>query len=153
MGHMIITSLILDIDIDIDAFYLNIVIFLRWPFLSAKFDGFTILIGSTISSNTCSNVLVWNLAHISLISWSFSKIFLLKIRLISTYKIPHHFPCYLIKVLSNLSPNIPKIGSSPYWPPGQHGASFLYANDTSDVTASFAYQETRCVCQVASMEN
>ena len=31
----------------------------------------------------------------------------------------------LLKVLSNLSPNIRKIGNSPYWPPGLHGASFL----------------------------
>ena len=30
----------------------------------------------------------------------------------------------LLKVLSNLSPNIRKIGNSPYLPPGRHGASF-----------------------------
>ena len=90
-----------------------------WPFLSKKFDGFTILIGSNIgsmiSSNTCSNVLVWNLTNISVISWSFSKTFLLKISLISTYKMPPHLLSNLLKVPSNLSPNIRKFESSPYW--------------------------------------
>ena len=78
-----------------------------------------------ISSNACSNVLVWNLANISVISWSFSKIFLLKIGLISTYKMPPCLPCYLIRVLSNLTQNIWKFGSSPYWPPGWQRA-FIY---------------------------
>ena len=65
---------------------------------------------SMISSNTCSNVLVWNLAYISVIGWSFSKIFLLKIGLISIYKMPPVLPCYLIRVLRYSSGNIQKIG-------------------------------------------
>ena len=64
--------------IDIDVFYLNILIFPWWPFLSTKIDEFDILIGLNIgpmiSSNTCFNVLVWNLANISVINWSFFKI-------------------------------------------------------------------------------
>ena len=83
-------------------------------FLSTQIDVFQILIrfniDSMISFNTCSNVLIWNLANISVISWSFSKIFLLKISLFSTYKMPPHLLSNLLKALSNLSPNIQKIG-------------------------------------------
>ena len=44
-------------------------------FLSTKIDRFQILIGSNIGSmisSTCSNELVWNLAYICVISWTFS---------------------------------------------------------------------------------
>ena len=62
----IFTKILLDIDIDV--FYLNIVIFHNGLSVSTNIHGFTILIGSNtgsmISSNTCSNVLVWNLANI-----------------------------------------------------------------------------------------
>ena len=81
-------------------------------FLRAKIDGLKILIGSNIGSMNLFHVLIWNLANISLINWSFSKIFLLKISLISTYKIPPRLLSNLLKALSNLSPNIRNIGSS-----------------------------------------
>ena len=106
-----------------------------------KIDGFQILIGSNIgcmiSSNTCSNVLIWNSANISVISWSLSKIFLLKISLISTYKMPHHLLSNLLKASSNLSPNIQKIGilhtgCLPH-------RVFVCKWGKSDITASFAY--------------
>ena len=90
-------------------------------FLRTKIDGLKILIGSNIGSMNLFHVLVWNLANVSLISWSFTKIFLLKISLISTYKMPPHLLSNLLKVLSNLSPKIRNIGSSsPYWLPGRH---------------------------------
>ena len=57
-------------------------------------------------------MLIWNLANISVISWSFSKIFLLKIGLISIYKMPPHLPSYLIRALSNLSLKIQSEGIS-----------------------------------------
>ena len=43
---------------------------------------------------------------ISLISWSFFKIFLLKIGLISIYKMPPHLACYLIRALCILTQKI-----------------------------------------------
>ena len=53
---------------------------------------------------------------ISLLSVGLSlRFFLLKISLISTYKMPPHLLSNLLKALSNLSPNIRKIGNSPYW--------------------------------------
>ena len=116
-----------------------------------KIDGFEILIGSNIgsiiSSKTCSNVLVWNLANISLISSSFFKIFLLNIGLISIYKIPPCLPCYLIRALSNLTWNIWKFGSSPYWPPGWYVFSICKWGG-SDITALFAYKnEHKAPCR------
>ena len=57
------------------------------------------------------------------------KFFLLKISLISTYKMPPHLLSNLLKALSNLSPNIRKIGNSPYWLPGRHRALCSYANE------------------------
>ena len=46
--------------------------------------------------------------------------FLLKISLISIYKMPPCLLSNLLKALSNLSLNIRKIGNSPYWLPGRH---------------------------------
>ena len=46
-----------------------------------------------------STTWIASLANISVISWSFFKIFLLKIGLISAYKMPRCLPCYLIRVL------------------------------------------------------
>ena len=47
-------------------------------------------------------------------------------------------PCLLsnlLKALSNLSPNIQKIGNSPYWLPGQHRAclkiAFVHVRDVT----------------------
>ena len=111
-------------------------------------------------SSTCSNVLMWNLDlyNISVISWSFSKIFLLKISLISTYKMPphllsnllkvlkyssgnirnngisSHLPCYLIRVLRNLTQNILLIIWKFSIVPS------TWSEGRSDVTASFAYE-------------
>ena len=56
-------------------------------------------------------------ACVSVISWSFFKIFLLKIGLISIYKMPPCLAHYLIRALSNLSGNIRIFVNSPYWPP------------------------------------
>ena len=44
-------------------------------------------------------------------------------------------PCYLIRALSKLSPNIQNIGSSPF--------RTDFSPTGSDVTASFAYERTR----------
>ena len=41
--------------------------------------------------------------NISVISWSFFKIFLLKIHLISIFKLPPHMPSYLIRALCILT--------------------------------------------------
>ena len=57
------------------------------------------------------------LANISVISCSFFKFFLLKIGLISIYKLPPHLACYLIRVLSNLSGNVWIFVNSLYCPP------------------------------------
>ena len=60
---------------------------------------------------------------ISLLSVGVSlRFFLLKISLISIYKMPPCLLSNLLKVPRNLSPKIRKIGSSPYWLPGQHWA-------------------------------
>ena len=97
---------------------------------------------SIISSNTFSNEHVWNLPHISVIIWTFSKIFLLKISLISTYKMPPRLLSNLLKVLSNLSPNIRKIGNSPYWPPG-HDTLFPRPEVTSSSANLHTSKERR----------
>ena len=68
-------------------------------------------IGSIIGSTICSNELVWKLPYISVISWSFFTIFLLKISLISIFYLPPHLPSYLLKALSNLSAKIRIFGN------------------------------------------
>ena len=125
MGHMgnwahdhdflntawIFTKILLDIDIDV--FYLNIQSYSHDGLFKCKnIERSEILIDSNIGSMNLFHVLVWNLAHFSVISGSFPKIFLLKISLISTYKMPPHLLSNLLKALSNLSPNIQNIGSS-----------------------------------------
>ena len=108
------------------------VVFPQWSFLSTKFDGFTILIGSNIFPLLVATLVPmcsYDTWPISLLPVGVSlRFFLLKISLISTYKVPPHLPCFLVRVLSNLTWNIQKFGSSPYWPPGQH-TEFSYANE------------------------
>ena len=112
-------------------------------FLSTKIDGFEILIysniGSMISSYTCSNVLVWNLAYISVISWSFSKIFLLNIGLINTYKIPPCLACYLIRAQRYSSGNIQKNWNSGHLAAMESPS--LYIHDITQ--SSFACKNPR----------
>ena len=124
-------------------------------FFKYKIDAFKTLIGpnisSMVSSNTCSNVLIWNLAYISVISWSFFKIVLLKIGLISTYKMPPCLPCYLIRALRYSSGNIWTIGILYTGHLGWHRAS-QYANEAVTSLASFAY-ESSVSAKAASMEN
>ena len=94
----------------------------RWPYLSTKIwwiwntDWFQLVIHSIGSTSS-----ITSLVNISVISWSFFKIFLLNIGLINTYKMPPHLPSYLIRALRYSSVNIWKIGT---WPPV---AEILYA--------------------------
>ena len=75
-------------------------------FLSTKLMDLKFWFVPTLVPWTCSNVLIWNLANISVVRWSFSKIFLLKISLISIYKMPPHLLFNLLdlkKLLGGLS--------------------------------------------------
>ena len=97
-------------------------------------------------------MLIWNLANISVITLTFSKIFLLKISLISTYKMPPHLLSNLLKALSNLSGNIRKFGILHTG----HLAdtSFLSANEVEVMSQPHLHMNTKLhVGHVTSMEN
>ena len=89
--------------------------------LSTKIHRFTILIGSNIFpllAPTLVPMSLYGTCPISLLSVGLSlRFYLLKISLISTYKMPSHLLSNLLIALSNLSPNIRNIGISS----GRHG--------------------------------
>ena len=72
-------------------------------FLSTKIDGLKILISSNIGSMNLFQCARMELGQYLCYQLEF---FLLKISLISTYKMPPHLLSNLLKALSNLSPKI-----------------------------------------------
>ena len=96
----ILTKILLNIDIDV--FCLNKCYFPMKAWIKVIIDGFK---GKHMFwlalKHGPKHVLTYTLANISVISWSFFKIFLLKIGLISIYKTPPCLLSNLIRALRN----------------------------------------------------
>ena len=109
-------------------------------------------IGSIIGSTICSNELVWKLPHISVISWSFFTIFLLKISLISIFYLPPRLPCFMLKALSNLSGKIQIFGNRHRRRPHYICMTSLpYANEATQIWGRRQYGRNRPFSNILSL--